>query len=194
MKLYNKTKYPDDLLQALLIEAGKAIGARTSKVIVIVTSGKPGYPYTRGVAQRCDYVRHWALETRAYKKGTYELKKGEVETDGGYFRLTIPYPFTPDWVKNSQHYQEWKAQHRGIDRAEQIFSTACHEWQHIRQYQTLIGAKGSFIFSNRKERRKHHDNRAWEKDAIKAASKVKTKPRSQAQEAILNLAIWLEEV
>ena len=78
--------------------------------------------------------------------------------------------------------------HDGLSITESIFSVASHEWQHIKQYQD-----GKFNFRDRHERAKRHDNRAWEKDAIKAANKVKNKPRNKAQEAILNLSLWIEE-
>jgi len=188
MKLYNKTKYPDDLLESLLIEAGKAVNARTTKVIVIATSGKAGYPSCRGTATRCDYVKRFALDTRAYKKGTYELKKGLVETDGGYFKITLPYPFLPDWVKASESYKQGRLSHDGLSITESIFNVASHEWQHIKQYQDRL-----FNFKDKKEQAKHHDNRSWEKDAIKAANKARNKPRNKAQEAILNLSLWIEE-
>lgn len=189
MKLYNKTKYPDDLLEQLLVSAGKAVNARTTNVIVIATSSKPGYNHCKGVATRCDYVRRFALSTRAYKKNSGELKKGYVETDGGYFRLTVPYPFIPDWIKNSDIYPRWKEAHQfdGLNIAELIFSVASHEWQHIKQYQS-----GKFNFRDKTERAKHHDNRIWEKDAIKASNKAKDKPKTQTQDAILALSLWIE--
>jgi len=190
MKLYNKTKYPDDLLESLLIEAGKAVNARTAKVIVIATSGKAGYPSCHGVATRCDYVKRFALDTRAYKKGTYELKKGLVETDRGYFKITLPYPFLPDWVKASESYKQGRLLHDGLSITESIFSVASHEWRHIKQYQDNMFRDRFFV---KQERRKRHDNRAWEKDAIKAANKAQDKPKNKAQEAILNLSLWIEE-
>ncbi len=42
MKLYNKTKYPDELLESLLVQAGKAVGARTTGTIIKVTSANLG--------------------------------------------------------------------------------------------------------------------------------------------------------
>ena len=188
MKLYNKTKYPDDLLENLLVEAGKAVNARTTKVIVIATSGKAGYLACHGIATRCDYVKRFALDTRAYKKGTYELKKGLVETDRGYFKITLPYPFLPDWVKNTETFKQGRFPHDGLNITETIYNVASHEWQHIKQYQDC-----TFNFRDRHERAKRHDNRAWEKDAIKAANKARTKPKNKVQEAILNLSLWIEE-
>ena len=188
MKLYNKTKYPNELLEQLLVEAGKAVNARTSSVIVIATSAKPGYNHCYGTAHRADYVRRFALDKRQYKKGSYELKKGEVETDGGYFNITLPYPFVPDWIKQSDLYPRWMEAHSfdGLSIAELIFSTASHEWQHIKQYQ-----ERKFNFRDKRERAKRHDNRAWERDAIKASSKAKAKPKDKAQGAMLSLALWI---
>ena len=190
MKLYNKTRYPGVLLEKLLVEAGKAVGARTFGVVVIATSAKPGYVHCHGTAYRADYVRRFVLGARAYKKGGVELKKGEVETDGGYYRITLPYPFVPDWIKQSDIYPRWMEAHcfDGLSIAELIFHTASHEWQHIKQYQ-----KCKFNFRDKREQAKNHDNRAWERDAIKASSKAKSKPKNKAQEAMLSLALWIEE-
>lgn len=190
MKLYNKTRYPNELLEQLLVEAGKSVGARTSKVIVIVTSAKPGYNHSYGTAHRCDYVKRFALDKRQYQKDGIHLKRGMVETDGGYFTLTVPYPFVPKWIKESDIYPAWSEAHSfdGLSIAESIFKTASHEWRHIRQYQ-----ERSFNFRDQRERAKHHDNRSWERDAIKASSKAKDKPKNKAQEAMLSLALWIED-
>lgn len=190
MKLYNKTRYPDNLLESLLVQAGKAVGARTANVIVVVNCAKPGYHHIYGTAYRCDYVKRWALEARRYTKDGTRLKQGIVETDGGYFTLTIPYPFVPKWIKESDIYPAWSEAHcfDGLSIAEGIFKTATHEWQHIIQYQ-----QRKFNFRDRRERAKHHDNRAWERDAIKASSRANGKPRDKAQEAMLNLALWIED-
>lgn len=191
MKLYNKTKYPDALLENLLVEAGKAVGARTSNVIFVVTNSKPGYNHTKGIAQRADCVRRFALSTRAYTKTSNrtELVKGYVDTDGGWVRLTIPYPFIPKWIKESDIYPAWSKAHcfDGLSIAESIFRVATHEWQHIRQYQ-----ERKFNFRDSRERAKRHDNRIWERDAIKAASKASGKPHNKSQEAMLALSLWVE--
>jgi len=192
MKLYNKTKYPDELLEAVLVEAGRAVGARTSKVIVKVTSAKPGYVHCRGIATKCDYVKRFFLDTRAYRKGTHKLKEGIVETDGGYLRLTVPYPKIPDWIKNSDIYPRWLEAHQAEPEniASLIFSVAAHEWRHIKQYQTRMFRDR---FSVKQEQAKRHDNRAWEKDATRAASKAEKRNTNNKAEAITNLITWLEE-
>ena len=189
MKLYNKTKYPNDLLENLLVEAGKSVGARTSNVIVKATSAKQGYHHSYGTAHRADYVYEWFLSSRAYKKNSTELKKRMISTDGGYYTITIPNPFIPQWVKDSDIYPHWLEAHcyDGISLVESIFRVACHEWRHIKQYQDRL-----FNFRDKQEQAKHHDNRSWEKDAIKASSKTLSKPRDKTQEAILNLALWIE--
>jgi hypothetical protein len=187
MKLYNKTKYPNELLEPLLKEAGKAVGARTTNVIVKVTQGR--YRYCRGMAHKCGWVKKWFLDTRAHRKGGVYLKEGMVGTDGGYFTLTMPNPFIPDWVKNSEHFKAWSEAHNhdGLTISELIYSVASHEWQHINQYQ-----ENKFSFYDKGERAKHHDNRVWEKDAIKASNKATAKPKDKAQESILNMALWIE--
>lgn len=174
MKIYNKTKYPDSLLEKLLIQAGKSIGARTSNVVVIVNSTKPGYNRCYGTAYKCNYVN---------------LKDNLIETDNGYFKITIPYPFVPTWV-DLKIQSTWIRSRKfdGLTIAYSILTTAAHEWQHIKQYQ-----ENKFDFKNKKERNKNHDNRIWEKDAIKASSKVNKNPNNRIQESVLDLALWIEE-
>jgi hypothetical protein len=188
MKLYNKTKYPDDLLEQLLTTAGKSVGARTANVIAIATSGRQGYNMCKGTAWKACAVRRFALGTRVYKKGTHELKEGVVTTDGGYFTITLPCPIIADWVRESEHYKRGVVRRDNLAIAELIFGVATHEWEHIKQYQ-----EGTYEF-NRIERRKNWKNRSWEKDAIKASNKARSKPKDYAQEAILDIALYLDEI
>jgi len=171
MKLYNKTKYPDELLKPLLIEAGKAVNARTTNVIVIVTQGKSG------VAHQASAVYKWVLDKKRETK-TGEYKQRLVYTDGGYFKIRIPYP-----ISSKQWLKSWDL----IGIVENIYSVACHEWQHIKQYQT-----NKYRFHDINERKKRHDNRIWEKDAIKATHKATNKINNKIQDLILDIALWIE--
>jgi len=68
MKLLNRTKVSDRAIEAVLVAAGRMVGARTSGVVVCVTHGSGG-----GMAYECCRVR-WA--------GRHWLN-----TDGGAFRI-----------------------------------------------------------------------------------------------------------
>jgi hypothetical protein len=180
MKLYNKTRIPDTVLAPVLIDAGRAVGARTAGVIVKVTQGQ-SYWSCSGTASRCDWVKRWFLATRAYKKDptsrTKLLIKGIVDTDCGMINLTMPR------VRDNPHDP--------LERAESIYNMAAHEWGHIKQYQErrLITAMHDATL-----RRRRHDNRPWEKDAIKAASKAQRKATGKKADHILALALVLEEL
>lgn len=174
MKLYNKTKIDDAILAEVLTAAGRSVGARTTGVVVKVTQGR-SFWQSRGLAYRCAWVYQSFLATRARTKtsGRTELKRGAVDTDDGMFTLTVPY--TADNPSDA------------LTRAETIYSVAAHEWRHIEQYQAK-----AFDFHDRHERAKHHDNRAWERDSIKAASRATKHPSDKSQDAILALAVHLE--
>lgn len=176
MKLYNKTRIPDAVLVPVLIDAGRAVGARTAGVIVKVTQGQLLWR-CRGTASRCDWVKRWFLAGRRYKKDKCHLLQGNVDTDGGMIDLTVPR------VRDNPHDP--------LERAESIYRVAAHEWGHLKQYQEhrLITAMHDTTL-----RRKRHDNRPWEKDANKAASNAQKKATGKKADHILALALVLEEL
>ena len=123
MKLYNKTKCPDEILQPLLIAAGKSVGTRTGKVVVKVTQSH--YYGMKGVAYQCPLVYSWHLKRlKHYRtRNKYIHNSGRlIQTDGGYIQISLP------------------AKGRGlpntIDRAESFYRMAQHEWAHINDYQS----------------------------------------------------------
>jgi len=54
MKHFNKTKLADAALERLLVATGRAVGAKTTNVVVKVTQGQD-----RGVSSRAHNVRRW---------------------------------------------------------------------------------------------------------------------------------------
>ncbi len=75
MKLINNTRVLDRVLEAVLLKAGRAVGARTAGVVVQVNSGRRR---VHGMAYDCDLVR-WRRGSRRW-----------MATDGGAFRITLP--------------------------------------------------------------------------------------------------------
>lgn len=90
MKLYNRTKIPNEILEPLLVAAGRSVRARTGQVAVQVNPGQYGI---RGMAYCCLAVR---------------LGKRFVNVDGGYFKISLPKHGEP--LKNAKSFFE-VAQH-----------------------------------------------------------------------------------
>ncbi|MCI0349591.1 MAG: hypothetical protein L0Z53_09225 [Acidobacteriales bacterium] len=147
MKLYNKTRIPDDVLEPLLTAAGRAVGARTAGVVVKVTQARSRR--ICGLAQNHTTVYLWHLSNRYRSIGTHR----HISTDGGWFRLTIPYVGC-----------RWEP----LALAEDVFKVAAHEWAHIRDYQA--GGWRTLPWSTRgaSGRRPIHDRRPEELRAINA--------------------------
>jgi len=145
MKLYNKTKLLDAVLEPLLVAAGRAVGARTAGVVVKVTQGRHGG--VSGMANSASYLNTWHL------KRVRKWKSERVFTDGGWFRITIP-QFKPGWDS--------------LATAQEFFKVAMHEWVHVRDYQA--GGRGYMPWASRGigGRRPIHDRRPEELRAINA--------------------------
>lgn len=168
MKLYNKTRIPDAVIEPLLVEAGRVAHARTTGVIVIVNPNRSRYTGCKGLAHRAFRVYQWVLSSRQRNKdGNY--KERLVSTDGGYFSITLPIKWDDS-----------------LAAAQEFFRVAVHEWTHIKQYQT------GYRF-DRTERKKRHDNRPWEKEANKAMNSSTDRLHIRRQDAILNLALEIEK-
>lgn len=180
MKLYNKTRIPDDVIAPALLEAGRAAHARTTNVVVIVNPGRTWHSRVHGMAHRSSAVARWLVSSRRHTKtsGRTELVKGWVDTDGGYFSIVLPVASLPRDMRRTAHDP--------LIRAESFYAIAAHEWAHIRQYQQGVRF-------DRAQHNRRHDNRPWERAAnrvMKAASSKLTSPR---QDAIIALAIALDE-
>lgn len=120
MRMFNKTKCPDELLKPLLILAGRSVGAKTSRVVVKVTQGRSYY--SRGTAEAAHYVYTWHLKgRRTGKKSTLGRK---IRCIGGFFTIALPAKC------------EKFTGIGGTDRARAFYETAQHEWGHIRDYQS----------------------------------------------------------
>ncbi len=166
MKLYNKTKLPDAVLERLLIAAGRAVGARTTNVVVKVTQGR--HRGCSGMASHASYVNTWHLHR------VRKWKSERVSTDGGWFRITIP-----------QFSQGWDA----LALAQQFFEVAMHEWKHIADYQA---GRWTMAWSHASSggRRPIHDRRPEELRAINAVDDAVAKGVIQKhQDLIIALAV-----
>lgn len=187
MKLYNKTRCPNALVESILLRAGKACGkVRTTGVIVIVTRATTGR--VRGLAHEASGVYEFALR-RFKQRHKAKITRGRcINTDGGYFSISLPL-LSPNarthWVTDALH------------RAEQFFCVAVHEWGHIRDYQAGGSWKLPWAVTRQGHRRENHDDRPEERRANRyareAESRIKSGTVQSPDDAILDLALWLEE-
>jgi hypothetical protein len=167
MKLYNKTKLPDSVLEPLLIAAGRAVGAKTSGVVVKVTQGRNAG--VSGMAQSASFVNTWHL------KRVSKWKSERVTTDHGWFRITIPWS-RPGWDS--------------LAVAQSFFQVAMHEWKHIADYQA--GGRWAMPFASpgMSGRRARHDSRPEELRAIDAVDAALARGAVlRCQDAIIALAM-----
>ena len=109
MKIYNRTRIADSILESVLKVASLGIGVRTSGVIVKTNVGI--YGYSRGNAVKCICVK---------------IKGRWIETDGGRIMITLPTLSAKSNIKNF------------ISCAVNFFNTAKHEWSHIRDFQNGV--------------------------------------------------------
>ena len=167
MKLYNKTKLPNAVLEPLLTAAGRCVGARTSGVVVKVTQGQNRG--VSGVAEHATFVNTWHL------KRVKNWKHERVSTDHGWFRITIPWS-RPGWDS--------------LAVAQSFFQVAMHEWKHIADYQA--GGRWAMPFASpgMSGRRARHDSRPEELRAIDAVDYAITHGVIQKyQDMIIALAV-----
>lgn len=171
MKLYNRTKIPDELLYPLLVAAGRSVGARTAKVVVKIT-GTRFSSACRGKASNYTSVR------RGFLTGCSRHKQ-RISCDG-FFRLVIP--TKPIWSDND-----------ALQIAQRVYEIAQHEFGHVRDYQsTLPDLAWSHQRSYR--RRPRWADRPEEKRAMKyvqaASEKTTNGQLCSRDDLILNLALW----
>jgi len=163
MKIYNHTRIPTALLEPLLSEAAKAIGARFSRVPVRVTWSSRG---AYGRQLDADAIRSNSLARKPRtKEGIY--RKVWVKVDGGYLFIRIGKKGDP------------------LERAEKAFQIALHEWAHIRDRQR--GER--FGNYNRRWANRPHERRA----ECQMRETLERGLSAEAQEAILNLAVWMAD-
>ena len=175
MKLYNKTSLPTAALEAVLVAAGRAVGARTGGVVVKVTQNRS--IGTSGLAQRLAFVYAWHLRGR--RRGNVRKLGRMIRTDGGWFSISIPRPTT--------------APHDWLDAAESIFRVAMHEWVHIRDYQG--GYWKPWSVRGPGGRRPPHDARPEEIRAYDAVDDATGRGATRRhQDAIIDLVIAYEQL
>lgn len=175
VKLYNVGPLPDNVLYPVLALAKRLVGCK-GDVIAKVTRG--GYR-SRSVALRACGVRKFALGTRYEKQGSMKL----VPTDGGWVILR-PYTEFPI-TRHTARGVESTFNKDGIRIAEYLFSTACHEFAHVKEFQE--GA--TFGKYNLRWKNRPHEVRAvfMQKEAVK---KALTRP--EYHQAIFDLAVEIE--
>lgn len=174
MKLYNHTRIDDKVLRNVLTAAARSVGCKSADTVVKITTNRTFYWKVNGTAYNYWQVARWFVQTgRGQTTKTGACKSGYINCDGVIW-LRVPYTQRNPGDK--------------LQIAESIFSVAAHEFQHIKQYHT-----GKFRF-DRSERRKKHDNRSWEKDAIRAASRAVKHANITKQDVIISLATHLEDL
>lgn len=176
MKLYNKTRIPDAVLEPILLQAGRSVGARTANVVVIITQNRR--PVISGTAYECAGVSERKL--RRVSRATYVCST--ITTDGGFFYLRLP--------KVMPGYGIWSDP---LHLAETVLKIAAHEWAHVQDYQA--GGRAKFAYARRTPsgRRERHDSRPEELRATNAADDAVQKGLIRNhQDNIINLAIALK--
>lgn len=189
MKLLNNTPIPDAILEPLLRKAGRAVGARTQRVVVQVNRAT-SHVTSCGMAYSATWVR-W--------KGGSNRK---LTTDKGAFKISLPLR-SPTERPHIKKYRDLR--YDPLTVAQRFFAVARHEWGHIREYQTgdywrLPNSKRHPVMDlsgrvQKAKRRIPHDarpeeirveNYAWDADE-------KGKDKDWAAEEIQALAIALRE-
>ncbi len=174
MKLVNKTTLPDEVLRVILVKAGRAVRARTSRVVVMVTQGR--------ALGRCSGLAESASRVHLFD-GPRHMR--HLDTDCGWFKIVLPA------VRWSAGGDDWGDPLRS---AEAFYRCARHEWNHVREYQ--LGGVWAFEFSGRNgERRPPWCQRPEEQRAEAACDDADALGRSAewAYEEVVVLALALEE-
>lgn len=164
MKLINKAKLPDKILEQTLKLAAHSLGKRISTDIVVYV-GTTSTHTSKGLAIKCTAVR-WDNRWR--------------KTRGGAFRIWIGI-VRPGTVFD------------GLKLAESFFETAQHEFGHIYDFQYEKRTHNRLDWAPRKNgRRMSHQYRPEEKRVDEYLSVSKDK--NLYADMILNLAIELEKL
>jgi len=175
MKLYNKTKCPNNILRPLLVAAGKSVSARTGNVVVKITQGYYAHS-RRGHAVECWGVQTWHLKGRRRKGRPY--KQGYIDTDGGWFQISLPGQVVCSF---------YKGQPQWIIYAESFYETAQHEWSHIKDFQNNRRFNTPRTTSGRRV--------AWRDRPVEISAEnhvAEAKKISNLDDMILELALYFE--
>ncbi len=139
MKLWNKTRIPDNVVHALVAKAGRAVGARTAKVVVVVKSTNRDH----GQAYSCSHVRACSP---IFGRGRSKSRRW-IRTDGGYIELFVQrYPGFNIGSGDARNTEDNAAR-----LAQKMFELAMHEWGHIADFQANDAGAG-LEFSKRGRR------------------------------------------
>lgn len=114
LKLYNRTTLSDGVVRAVLTKAGRAVGARTSRVVVEVNQGRT---FT------CSGIAYQGARVKIpVRRGKWRW----IDTAGGCFQITMP---------AVRLNLDGKGAGDPLEMAEIFFKTARHEWAHIEEFQ-----------------------------------------------------------
>lgn len=181
MKLYNRTRIPDELLIPILTAAGRHVGARTGKVVVKVTRARHQYVYGR--TYKCAWVARSFLDGRGHRRQDGEFRLQRVSTDHAYVELIVGRCRFPGG---------------GRHLADKLYEYAMHEWAHAAEDQDPLSC-----YLPRARRSEESGRRVkWAKrpeevraiDAVHHAQDKVARGKLRApQEALDRLALWLEE-
>lgn len=172
MRLFNHTKTNSDLLKKVILEAAKSIGiapkTRYVPVKVIITSSWR----VKGIAYKGREVTLAFMNGRNRRNRDYCTEAYTMIKANGFMVLSLPL---------LRHYGD------ALELAEIIFAVAAHEWRHIRDCQQ--GCR----FDSHKVLYWDRCQEIRAKRSEKLAG-INLHKSVNAQEAVLNLAINLEEV
>lgn len=164
-KLYNKSKWPDDLLQRVLARTAKLAGARQSRTVVKVTSNRDlpdGFSYYAEVV--------WTDRVPSSRSERY------LVTDGGFVRFVLPRAGSQRASKMGLTREVIKA------RARVLYQLFVHEMYHLMENQKRPDLPRAARVNYR---RGPHKNRPEEIRAREAANMIVWKGLSAEDEVLI---------
>jgi len=165
MRLYNRTRCPDDLLRVVLVAAARAVSCRTADTIVRVTGGS------------CSGGRAW---------GRGWVSRGWLVTHGGKRRLwhdgniTLILPY---------RHSRFRYDPDPLSAAQAFYRTACHEWAHVRDFRKTGSPDPSTRRLRWADRPQEQSAMAATDEALEREANGQLASRD---EPILMLAVWIE--
>jgi len=137
VKLYNKTKLPEEPLKSLLREA-KKLARATGGVVTKITNGSQRSNTSSGVAQRMNLVYDWHLRNKSKNKDG-KRKKNLIRTRGGMITVAPPVSYFRRMKKRIEQRPDWYTPEEILKQARFAalctFRTMIHEYAHIWQFQ-----------------------------------------------------------